>query len=60
MADDSIQIVRHWETNPDKKITNNKIIFYSNDSILIEKFTLSDAVVFPPEFIDIKLSKTKY
>jgi hypothetical protein len=59
IADDSIQIVRHWETNPDKKITNNKIIFCSNDSILIEKFTSRDAAVFPPEFIDIKLSKTK-
>jgi hypothetical protein len=55
IARDSIQIERLWESDKDKRLTKNKIIFYSNDSILIEDFYSSDAAVFPPEFIDVKL-----
>ena len=59
ICEDSIQIVRLEETNPDKRMTNNRIVFYNSDSILIEKFTPTDAAVYPPQFIDIKLIKTR-
>ena len=59
ISEDSIQIVRLEETNPNKRMTNNKIVFYNSDSILIEKFTPTDAAIYPPQFIDIKLKKTE-
>jgi len=59
ISEDSIQIVRLEETNPDRRMTNNRIVFYNSDSILIEKFTPTDAAVYPPQFIDIKLLKTR-
>ncbi|MDR2978886.1 MAG: hypothetical protein LBV02_00345 [Bacteroidales bacterium] len=59
LSEDSIQIVRLGEPNPDRRMTNNKIVFYNSDSILIEKFTPTDAAVYPPQFIDIKLLKTR-
>lgn len=61
ISEDSIQIERlqESETNPYTRKTNNRIFFYNGDSILIEKFYVSDAAVFPPEFIDIKLLKTR-
>ena len=61
ISEDSIQIERlqESETNPYTRKTNNRIIFYNSDSMLIEKFYVSDAAVFPPEFIDIKLLKTR-
>jgi hypothetical protein len=48
---DSIRIIRNWTT------THNKVAFYSNDSIRIEDFILSDAAVSPPlpEFSDAVL-----
>jgi hypothetical protein len=60
-SEDTIQIERLWEneTNPYTRKTSNKIVFYNSESILIEKFYVSDAAVFPPEFIDIKLIKTR-
>ena len=61
LSENSIQIERLWEseTNPYTRKTDCKIVFYNDDSILIEKFYVSDAAVFPPEFIDIKLLKTQ-
>jgi hypothetical protein len=49
---DSIRVKRLWLDN---LITTNKIIFYSNDSILIKNFTMTVAAVYPPQFIDVTL-----
>lgn len=57
IAKDSIHIERLWKSDKDKRLTKNKVIFYSNDSILIEDFYSSDAAVVPPDFIDVKLVK---
>jgi hypothetical protein len=46
---DSIRIVRSYWT------TDNRVIFYSNDSIRIEDFIPSDAAVYPPIFGDAVL-----
>ena len=61
VSEETIQIERLWEseTNPYTRKTNNKIVFYNKNSMLIENFYVSDAAVFPPEFIDIKLLKTQ-
>ncbi|MDR1122341.1 MAG: hypothetical protein LBM08_15705, partial [Dysgonamonadaceae bacterium] len=46
---DSIRIIRNWRT------THNKIAFYSNDSIRIEDFILSNVYLPLPEFSDAVL-----
>jgi len=57
IAKDSILIVREWETDPYKKTTRNKIIFYEDNHIFIERFDPLDLDIFPPEFRDIELLK---
>jgi hypothetical protein len=58
ISKDSIQIERLNETDPYIKKTNSKIVFYSNESILIEEFSFIDATVYPP-LGEIKLTKTR-
>jgi hypothetical protein len=59
ISEDSIQIERlqERETNQYTRKTKNKIVFYDDGSILIEKFYVTDATIFPPMFHNIKLLK---
>ena len=56
ISKDSIQIARLWWLDGVAPCTtDNKIIFYSSDSILIERYYPSIAAVYPPQFHEIKL-----
>jgi len=56
-SEDSIQVVRDWEIEQDKKTTRHNVIFLSNDMIIIEQFMPVDYGI--TGFNDIKLIKTE-
>lgn len=60
IAEDSIQIDRLDDYKPPiLRQTNNKVIFYNNDSVLIERYFLTDLGTFPPHYDDIELVRIK-
>ena len=55
---DSIQVERLALTIPEERTTKNKIVFYGNDTLLIEGFTPSIGIS-QLKFYDVKLVKIK-
>lgn len=56
LTEDSVKVIRNWEIEPKNKTTNHKIVFYSNDTIVIKQFMAVDFGI--TGFEDIKLYKT--
>jgi hypothetical protein len=57
ISNDSILVIRNWEIEAKKKTTKHKVVFYSNDTVLINQFLPVDFGI--TGFEDITLAKSE-